>query len=200
MRDQDIAETQERYRKRWLEYGYDRRKYGWNKDCQWVRFEAAFEGLRPDEFGSVLDVGCGFGDLSADCTQYVTEPVDKITRISSKCNRHIRHWCAPTSGEVLPTSISRRSISIVARNRLSLRFMCRRRWESARCTVPRRRRDVDGHFAHYLLWHINLSEVGSAPRMSRWNDVKSSTSAKLPPARRGAHPCLICELRLLELP
>lgn len=65
MREQDIAETQERYRKRWLEYGYDPRTLGWNKDCQWVRFEAVFEGLRPDEFGSVLDVGCGFGDLLA---------------------------------------------------------------------------------------------------------------------------------------
>jgi hypothetical protein len=38
------------YRKRWLEYGYDPRTLGWNKDCQWVRFEAAFEGVRPDEY------------------------------------------------------------------------------------------------------------------------------------------------------
>jgi SAM-dependent methyltransferase len=63
MHEQDIAETKERYRKRWIEYGNDPRTLGWNKDCQWVRFEAVFEGLRPDEFGSVLDVGCGFGDL-----------------------------------------------------------------------------------------------------------------------------------------
>ena len=65
MLEQDIADTQERYRKRWLEFGYDPRTLGWNKDCQWVRFEAIFEGLRPSEFGSVLDVGCGFGDLLA---------------------------------------------------------------------------------------------------------------------------------------
>jgi SAM-dependent methyltransferase len=63
MREQDIAETQARYQKRWVAYGYDPRTLGWNKDCQWVRFEAVLEGLRPDDFNSILDVGCGFGDL-----------------------------------------------------------------------------------------------------------------------------------------
>ena len=61
----DKAETQERYRKRWFEYGYDSRSLGWNKDCQWVRFEAALEGLRPEDFDTVIDFGCGFGDLLA---------------------------------------------------------------------------------------------------------------------------------------
>jgi len=46
-----------------MEYGYDPRTLGWNKDCQWVRYDAALEGLRSDEFGSIFDVGCGFGDL-----------------------------------------------------------------------------------------------------------------------------------------
>jgi SAM-dependent methyltransferase len=63
MRDQDRNELCERYRKRWQQYGYDSRTLGWNKDCQWVRFEAVFEGLREADFASVLDVGCGFGDL-----------------------------------------------------------------------------------------------------------------------------------------
>ena len=63
MHDQDKLDTQARYRKRWLEFGYDPRTLGWNKDCQWVRFEAVFEGLRPEDFASILDVGCGFGDL-----------------------------------------------------------------------------------------------------------------------------------------
>jgi cyclopropane fatty-acyl-phospholipid synthase-like methyltransferase len=60
---QDKVETQERYRERWLQYGYDSRSLGWTKDCQWVRFEAAFEGLRKEDFESVIDFGCGFGDL-----------------------------------------------------------------------------------------------------------------------------------------
>ena len=60
---QDRDETQERYRERWLQHGYDSRSLGWNKDCQWVRFEAAFEGLRKEDFDSIIDFGCGFGDL-----------------------------------------------------------------------------------------------------------------------------------------
>jgi SAM-dependent methyltransferase len=63
MQAEDRRATEERYRARWRQYGYDSRTLGWNKDCQWVRFEAAFEGLRDDECASVLDVGCGFGDL-----------------------------------------------------------------------------------------------------------------------------------------
>lgn len=63
MLDRDRNELHERYRKRWEQFGYDSRTLGWNKDCQWVRFDAAFEGLRDQDFKSVLDVGCGFGDL-----------------------------------------------------------------------------------------------------------------------------------------
>jgi SAM-dependent methyltransferase len=63
MWDEDRTELLERYRQRWQQYGYDSRTLGWNKDCQWVRFEAAFEGIREDEHGSIVDVGCGFGDL-----------------------------------------------------------------------------------------------------------------------------------------
>lgn len=60
---QDRIETQARFRERWLQYGFDSRSLGWNKDCQWVRFEAAFEGLCKEDFDSIIDFGCGFGDL-----------------------------------------------------------------------------------------------------------------------------------------
>jgi SAM-dependent methyltransferase len=63
MWEQDRADAQERYRDRWRQHGYHPSTLGWNKDCQWVRFEAALEGLREEDFGSVLDVGCGFGDF-----------------------------------------------------------------------------------------------------------------------------------------
>ena len=63
MLDRDRIAVQERYRKRWKEFGYDSRTLGWNKDCQWVRFEALIEGIRIEEIHSILDVGCGFGDL-----------------------------------------------------------------------------------------------------------------------------------------
>lgn len=62
---QDIVETQERYKKRYQQFGYSPLTLGWKKDCQRVRFKAAFEGLRKDEYLSILDVGCGFGDLLA---------------------------------------------------------------------------------------------------------------------------------------
>ena len=60
---QDRVEAQRRYRERWLQYGYAPQTLGWNKDCQWVRFAAAFEGLCEEDCSSVLDFGCGFGDL-----------------------------------------------------------------------------------------------------------------------------------------
>lgn len=63
MLDRDAQETRVRYRERWLQHGYDPRTLGWNKGLQQVRFAAALEGLRPSEYESVLDVGCGFGDL-----------------------------------------------------------------------------------------------------------------------------------------
>jgi SAM-dependent methyltransferase len=63
MLDRDRADIRQRYRSRWEEFGYDSRTLGWNKDCQWVRFDAAVEGVQTEEMESVLDVGCGFGDL-----------------------------------------------------------------------------------------------------------------------------------------
>jgi SAM-dependent methyltransferase len=65
MRDEDLSGTRRRYAERYATYGYDPRTLGWNKGRQRVRFAAATEGLRPEDCGSVLDVGCGFGDLYA---------------------------------------------------------------------------------------------------------------------------------------
>lgn len=63
MLQQDRDAVIERYRSRCKEFGYDSRTLGWNKDCQWVRFDAALEGVLPGEMESVLDIGCGFADL-----------------------------------------------------------------------------------------------------------------------------------------
>lgn len=63
MTEQDRTETKDRYTRRWRQCGYDSRTLGWNKDCQWVRFQAAFENICEADCHSVLDVGCGFGDL-----------------------------------------------------------------------------------------------------------------------------------------
>lgn len=63
MLDVDVGELRERYRRRFSQYGYDPRTLGWNAGSQRVRFEAVLEGLREEDYPSVLDVGCGFGDL-----------------------------------------------------------------------------------------------------------------------------------------
>jgi SAM-dependent methyltransferase len=57
-RDANVA----RYRQRYAEFGYDPRTLGWTKGRQPVRFAAALAALGTT-FGSILDVGCGFGDF-----------------------------------------------------------------------------------------------------------------------------------------
>lgn len=63
MRDRDIDDARQRYLRRWREYGYDPRSLGWDKGCQAVRFTAVLEGLSEEDFRSVVDIGCGFGDF-----------------------------------------------------------------------------------------------------------------------------------------
>jgi hypothetical protein len=63
MLDVEADDVRERYGRRLEQYGYDARTLGWNTGTQRVRFEALLEGLRDDDYASILDVGCGFGDL-----------------------------------------------------------------------------------------------------------------------------------------
>ncbi|MGE3315787.1 MAG: class I SAM-dependent methyltransferase, partial [Planctomycetaceae bacterium] len=62
MLERDREETIARYRARYQQYGYDPKTLGWTKGRQHVRFAAALE-LIGEDFGSIIDVGCGFGDL-----------------------------------------------------------------------------------------------------------------------------------------
>lgn len=59
----DLTEMRTRYQQRFAQFGHNRKTLGWDKDCQNVRFAAVFEGLRDEDYGSIIDVGCGFGDL-----------------------------------------------------------------------------------------------------------------------------------------
>jgi len=68
MLEEDRAAAVERYRSRYRQFGYDPRSLGWNKGRQSVRFAAVVDAIGM-EFASVLDVGCGFGDLFG----YLTE-------------------------------------------------------------------------------------------------------------------------------
>ena len=62
MLEEDRVETRARYAARFREFGYDPRTLGWHKGRQRVRFAAALEAVGT-QFDSLLDVGCGFGDL-----------------------------------------------------------------------------------------------------------------------------------------
>ena len=59
--DEKLA-TIERYNKRLKKYGYDSRTLGWFKGRQPIRSEVVSEIGELDNC-SILDVGCGFGDL-----------------------------------------------------------------------------------------------------------------------------------------
>lgn len=59
----DRADTVAKYRKGYREHGYSPKALGWDKGRQDIRFEAllSFFSCRGK---SILDVGCGFGDLN----------------------------------------------------------------------------------------------------------------------------------------
>ena len=62
MKEEEKKETIERYNERLKKYGYDPKTLGWLKGKQDIRFYILTEiGIRNND--SILDVGCGFGDL-----------------------------------------------------------------------------------------------------------------------------------------
>jgi SAM-dependent methyltransferase len=65
MNETDRESYRRRYRERLAVYHHDPRTLGWDKGKQAERFEALTQLLPLDRIGSVLDVGCGFGDLYA---------------------------------------------------------------------------------------------------------------------------------------
>jgi len=61
----DRAAYATRYRERLVRYGHDPRTLGWSNGRQELRFDALLAACPLDAAGSILDVGCGFGDLFA---------------------------------------------------------------------------------------------------------------------------------------
>jgi SAM-dependent methyltransferase len=62
MHNEDICATQERYSSRFAKYGATPKALGWDKGKQDVRFDV-LTSLYDFSEKSVLDIGCGFGDL-----------------------------------------------------------------------------------------------------------------------------------------
>ena len=68
MHEHDRTKYIERYNNRWEEFGYDPKTLGWGhgKERQLLRFQKLLEIeklLDSKKIQSVLDVGCGFGDM-----------------------------------------------------------------------------------------------------------------------------------------
>jgi SAM-dependent methyltransferase len=63
MDDKDRAGTIEKYRKGYSEHGYSPKALGWDKGRQNIRFEALLSFFECRD-KSILDIGCGFGDLN----------------------------------------------------------------------------------------------------------------------------------------
>jgi SAM-dependent methyltransferase len=62
MREDEKNQTIERYNKRLALYGYDPKTLGWTKGKQEIRFNTLTQ-IGNFSNSSILDVGCGFGDL-----------------------------------------------------------------------------------------------------------------------------------------
>jgi SAM-dependent methyltransferase len=65
---QEKDANRERYEARHAEFGYDPRTLGWTKGRHKLRYEMLLSGW-PAATASVLDVGCGFGDMAQYCQE-----------------------------------------------------------------------------------------------------------------------------------
>lgn len=65
---QEKAANRARYEARHAEFGYDPKTLGWTKGRHKLRYEMLLSGW-PAATASVLDVGCGFGDMAQYCRE-----------------------------------------------------------------------------------------------------------------------------------
>jgi SAM-dependent methyltransferase len=66
--NQDIQDTIERYTSRYIEYGYSPKSLGWDKGKQDIRFKTLTSEYNFTN-KTVLDIGCGFGDLNKELSR-----------------------------------------------------------------------------------------------------------------------------------
>ena len=92
MDDQDRTGTVEKYRKGYAEHGYSPKTLGWDKGRQDIRFKVLLSFF---EFRgkSILDIGCGFGDLNRVLSQengddYQYLGVDLVGELIDEGRRH----------------------------------------------------------------------------------------------------------------
>lgn len=89
----DIEKIHNRYRERWVQYGYSPASLGWGKAKQRLRFKKMFEEFDIEQ-RSILDIGCGFGDLNIHLNllgaDYKYLGIDIVKEFISEANRRYR--------------------------------------------------------------------------------------------------------------
>lgn len=91
MDESDRIKTVEKYSKGYAEHGYSPKALGWDKGRQDIRFEVLLSFFEcPGK--SILDIGCGFGDLnqvlSREGCDYDYLGVDLVSELIEEGRRH----------------------------------------------------------------------------------------------------------------
>lgn len=90
MNKRDLERMQSLYETRFSEYGYDPRTLGWYKGKQKMRFSILTERFDLSD-KSILDIGCGFGDLNCflkdRCTSYAYTGVDCVESLIAEAEK-----------------------------------------------------------------------------------------------------------------
>lgn len=92
MSQEDRAGTIEKYQKGYAEHGYSPKTLGWDKGRQDIRFEVLLSFFEC-QGKSILDIGCGFGDLNRVLSQkiggaYSYTGVDLVSNLIDEGRRH----------------------------------------------------------------------------------------------------------------
>ncbi|MGE5314727.1 MAG: class I SAM-dependent methyltransferase [Acidobacteriota bacterium] len=91
----DIDTTVSRYTERYRQFGYSPKTLGWDKGKQDLRFAILTSAMDPEE-RTMLDIGCGFGDLISfldrRCGSYHYVGIDLVPQlIETAKERHPQH-------------------------------------------------------------------------------------------------------------
>nr|WP_255570118.1 class I SAM-dependent methyltransferase [Cohnella sp. CFH 77786] len=123
---QDHEQTIRRYQDRFRQFGYSPRTLGWDKGKQEVRFDC-LTSLFDLNNASILDVGCGFGDLNRvlrkKCTNYTYLGIDLVEELVATGREkypepHIRFM----AGDFLSASFDRRFDYVLSSGMFNHRF------------------------------------------------------------------------------
>lgn len=104
--EKDKKDTIERYTERYRKYGYSPKSLGWDKGKQDARFDILTSQYDLTD-SSILDIGCGFGDLNKALTiqygdRYKYLGIDLVDKLTVEANnRYSREDVSFLTGDFL---------------------------------------------------------------------------------------------------